>query len=162
MALNLTNLLENNTMTAEMAAYMWSLIDGKAVGIITGVTGSGKTVLLSALASMMNPGWRIMTMEDVLEIQIPHAYSVRLETPNGYMMDGSRRDATDKNLISMSVVHRPDYLMVGNARGTTMGAFLRLAKAGHGGIAIFYETSAERALARLTSRFMKEVETRFW
>ena len=149
LALSLTDLLENNAMTAEMAAYMWSLIDGNAFGIITGVTGSGKTTLLSALASMINPRWFIITMEDVPEIHIPHTDWVRLNTRKIYRKMGSTYDITMKHLIDMSLTQRPDCSIVGEIKVKDMGSLFQAVETGHGGLTGFHASSAEVALTRM-------------
>lgn len=117
-------------MTAEMAAYLWTLMDAMAAGLVLGTTGSGKTTMLPAQAGMTSPRWRIMTMENVLEMRMPHADAVRLETRGS-----DSNDANGRRLISMPAPHRPDYFMVGNARRGNMGALFRPVKGGRGGAA---------------------------
>ena len=147
--LTITHMLEKQTMTAEMAAYLWALIDSKAVGLILGVTGSGKTTLLSALASMMNPLWRVLSMEDTLEIQIPHTDWVRLNTRKSYGMLGSNYDITMKHLIDLSLTQRPDYSIVGEIRVKDMDSLFQAVGTGHGGLTSFHASSAEVALTRM-------------
>ena len=48
--------------------------------IISGGTGSGKTTLLNALSRMIDPGERIVTIEDAAELQLQQPHVVRLET----------------------------------------------------------------------------------
>src|SRR3546814_17671269 len=48
--------------------------------LISGGTGSGKTTLLNAMSHMIDPGERIVTIEDAAELQLQQPHVVRLET----------------------------------------------------------------------------------
>ena len=137
-----THLLESNAMTAEMVAYLWTLTDAKAAGLVLGTTGSGKATMLPAQAGMTNPRRRIMTMENVLEMRMPHADAVRLEA-----RDGDGNDANGERLISMPAPHRPDYFMVGDARRGNMGALFRPVKGGCGGAVSLHGSGPNRRLS---------------
>ena len=145
----ITDMIRNKTMTPEMAAYLWTLLDAKAVGLVIGVTGSGKTTLLSSLVSMMNPRWRILTIEDTLELQIPHADWVRLNTRRSYGMMGEQFDVTVRNLIDISLTQRPDYEIVGETRIFDMDALFQSVGTGHGGLTSFHASTPRGALARM-------------
>lgn len=144
-----TDMILNRTMTPRMAAYLWTLLDAKAVGLIIGVTGSGKTTLLSSLVSMLNPRWRILTIEDTLEMQIPHTDWVRLNTRKSYGMMGEEFDVTVRNLIDISLTQRPDYEIVGETRLYDMDALFQSVGTGHGGLTSFHASSPLGALTRM-------------
>ena len=156
--LTITHMLKSETMTVEMAAYLWTLLDAKAVGLILGVTGSGKTTLLAALASMLNPRWRILTMEDTLEIQIPHGDWARLNTRKSYGMLGEKFDITMRHLIELSLTQRPDYSIVGEIRVSDMDSLFQAVGTGHGGLTSFHSSSAEGALTRMRGNQISEGE----
>ena len=59
--------------------------------IISGGTGSGKTTLLNAFSSMIDPGERIITIEDAAELKLSQEHVVQLETRPANM-EGTRRD----------------------------------------------------------------------
>src|SRR3546814_7410415 len=46
----------------------------------SGGTGSGKTTLLNAMSQLIDPGERIVTIEDAAELQLQQPHVVRLET----------------------------------------------------------------------------------
>ena len=48
--------------------------------IISGGTGSGKTTMLNALSKMIDPGERVITIEDAAELTLRQRHVVRLET----------------------------------------------------------------------------------
>ena len=59
-----TQLIALNTLSPEMLAYFWLLIQYKCNILITGGTASGKTTLLNALAFFIPPEARVVSIED--------------------------------------------------------------------------------------------------
>ena len=145
----ITDMMAHRTLTPRMAAYLWTLLDAKAVGLVIGVTGSGKTTLLSSLVSMMNPRWRILTIEDTLELRIPHGDWIRLNTRKSYGMMGESFDVSVRNLIDISLTQRPDYEIVGETRLFEMDALFQSVGTGHGGLTSFHASTPAGALSRM-------------
>ncbi|WP_255377155.1 CpaF family protein [Methanobrevibacter sp. 87.7] len=104
------DLIKNNTLDSNIAAFLWLCIDGLGVKsaniIISGGTSSGKTTTLNALSALINPKERIITIEDTLELQIPHKHILRMETrlANIEGMGKLDMDALVKNALRQ----RPD------------------------------------------------------
>lgn len=59
-----TQLISFNTLSPEMLAYMWLLLQYKGSILITGGTASGKTSLLNAIAFFIPPEARVVSIED--------------------------------------------------------------------------------------------------
>ena len=59
-----TQLLAFNTLSPEMLAYFWLLVQYKMNILITGGTASGKTTLLNAIAFFIPPEARVVSIED--------------------------------------------------------------------------------------------------
>ena len=57
-------LMSMNTISPEMLAYFWILLEYKSNVLITGGTASGKTTLLNALAFFIPPESRVVSIED--------------------------------------------------------------------------------------------------
>jgi len=57
-------LMSINTLSPEMLAYFWLLLQYKCNILITGGTASGKTTLLNALAFFIPPEARVVSIED--------------------------------------------------------------------------------------------------
>ena len=156
--LTITHMIMSGTISAEMAAYLWTLLDAKAVGLVIGVTGSGKTTLLSSLVSMMNPRWRILTIEDTLELQIPHTDWVRYNTRKSYGMLSSGYDLTMRDLIDSSLTQRPDYEIIGEIRLRDMDALFQSVGTGHGGLTSFHASTPRGALTRMRGNGISDGE----
>ena len=156
--LTITHMIESGTLTARMAAYAWTMCDAKAVGLVIGVTGSGKTTLLGSLVSMMNPRWRILTIEDTLELQIPHHDWVRLKTRKSYGMLSESYDIPIRSLIDISLTQKPDYEIVGEIRLSDMDALFQSVGTGHGGLTSFHASNPEGALTRMRGNGISDGE----
>jgi len=81
--LTIIDLIRYNTLNSEIASFLWLCVDGLGVKpaniIVSGGTSSGKTTLLNALSIFINPKERIISIEDTLELQIPHKHLIRME-----------------------------------------------------------------------------------
>lgn len=133
----ITHLMRSNTLTPKMAAFLWSMVDAQGAGLVIGTTGSGKTTLLGALCTMMNPRWRILTIEDSLELQMPHVDWVRYRTKKTTSTVGSEHDVTIAKLIDQSLTQKPDYEIVGEVRDVGDAKMLfQSMGTGHGGLCL--------------------------
>ncbi len=59
-----TKLIEFRTVSPELLAYLWLLVEHEANIMVIGGTGSGKTTLLNAMAFFIPPAARIVSIED--------------------------------------------------------------------------------------------------
>jgi len=57
---------------AKAAAYLWLLLEHNLNVWFVGETASGKTTLLRAAAVFIDPSAKIVSIEDVPEIVVPH------------------------------------------------------------------------------------------
>jgi flagellar protein FlaI len=146
-----THLLKFGALNEVMAAYLWMLNDAKAFSIIVGETGSGKTTALNALIGLSNPRWKIITIEETPELNIPHYRWERLITRTSPMITQSKFDISIMDLIRASLRMRPDFEIVGEVRGEEAQFLFQSAATGHGGMTTFHGSSAESALNRLAS-----------
>ncbi len=65
-----TQLIALDTLSPEMLAYFWLLIQYKCNILIVGGTASGKTTLLNALAFFIPPEARVVSIEDTRELNL--------------------------------------------------------------------------------------------
>jgi pilus assembly protein CpaF len=124
------------------------LVARRANLLVTGAGGSGKTTLLGALLALAPPHERILVIEDVAELRIPHPHVVTLEArqPN---LDGAGAIGLDR-LVREALRMRPDRLVVGEVRGAELRELLSALNTGHdGGAGTLHANSLGDVPARL-------------
>jgi len=82
--LTFTELVKFGNISAEIAGYFWTMLDNGRSFLVLGVTGAGKTSFLNAMATFIRPHMKIITVEEVPEINLPHKNWVRLVTRQSY------------------------------------------------------------------------------
>jgi pilus assembly protein CpaF len=116
--------------------------------LVCGGTGSGKTTLLNALSSFIDPGERVVTIEDAAELRLCQPHVLRLESrpPN---LEG-RGEVTVRRLVRNALRMRPDRIVVGEVRGPEALDMLTALSTGHdGSLCTVHAGSAAEALRRL-------------
>lgn len=151
--LTIIDLINSKTISVELAAFFWLCFDGLGVksanAIISGGTSSGKTTTLNALSSFINPKERIITIEDTLELQIPHEHVIRMETrpPNVE----NKGELTMNDLVKNSLRQRPDRIIVGEVRGSEAITLFTALNTGHSGFGTLHSNDARETITRLTN-----------
>ena len=116
--------------------------------LISGGTGSGKTTLLNAMSQMIDPGERIVTVEDAAELQLQQPHVVRLET-RPPSLEGSG-EITMRDLVKNSLRMRPDRIIMGEVRGSEAVDMLQAMNTGHeGSLSTIHANKPREALTRL-------------
>ncbi|HIC80220.1 MAG TPA: CpaF family protein, partial [Kiloniellaceae bacterium] len=120
-----------NNISAAMGTVLKIASRSQLNILISGGTGSGKTTLLNAMSQMIDPGERIVTIEDAAELQLQQPHVVRLETrpPN---LEGSG-EITMRDLVKNALRMRPDRIILGEVRGSEAVDMLQAMNTGHDG-----------------------------
>jgi len=121
--------------------------------VISGGTGSGKTTMLNALSQLIDPGERIVTIEDAAELQLQQPHVVRLETrpPN---LEG-QGEVTMRGLVKNALRMRPDRIICGEVRGPEALDMLQAMNTGHdGSMCTLHANNPREALTRLENMIM--------
>ncbi|KZX15514.1 putative conjugal transfer proteinc [Methanobrevibacter cuticularis] len=151
--LTIIDLINSNTLNCDLAAFFWLCVDGLGVkpanAIISGGTSSGKTTTLNALAAFINPRERIITIEDTLELQIPHKHIVRMETRPGNIENKGELNMDD--LVKNSLRQRPDRVIVGEVRGKEAVTLFTALNTGHSGFGTLHSNNSRETITRLTN-----------
>ncbi|MEY2693687.1 MAG: hypothetical protein RL142_35 [Actinomycetota bacterium] len=100
--------------------------------VICGGTGSGKTTLLRSMLSEV-PGERIVTVEDVSELELPSPNVVSLQTRQANSDGFGQIDL--QRLVTESLRMKPDRIVVGEVRGAELVPMLQALNSGHQGSA---------------------------
>lgn len=154
--LTIIDLINSNTISIELAAFFWLCFDGFGVksanAIISGGTSSGKTTTLNALCAFINPKERIITIEDTLELQIPHEHVIRMETRPANVEN--KGELTMNDLVKNSLRQRPDRIIVGEVRAEEAITLFTALNTGHSGFGTLHSNSARETITRLTTEPM--------
>lgn len=121
--------------------------------IISGGTGSGKTTLLNAMSLPIDPDERIITIEDVAELQLQQPHVIPLETrpPN---VEGQGQ-IVQRDLVRNALRMRPDRIIVGEVRGAEAFDMLQAMNTGHAGsMSTIHANSAADAISRIENMVM--------
>jgi pilus assembly protein CpaF len=121
--------------------------------IISGGTGSGKTTMLNALSKLIDPGERVITIEDAAELRLQQPHWLPLETrpPN---LEGQGA-ITIRDLVINALRMRPDRIILGEIRGSECFDLLAAMNTGHdGSMATLHSNSPRECLARMENMVM--------
>jgi flagellar protein FlaI len=149
----IVDLIGFGTIDLETAAYLWMMIEAKMSIMIIGSTGSGKTTVLNAIAGLVSENDKLFSVEDVAEINLPHDNWFSLISRSGY---GSNDEGEIGlyELIKSGVRHRPDYIIVGEIRGSEAYVMFQAMATGHGGLCTMHADSLDSASKRLQQKPM--------
>jgi len=141
-------LLAFNTLSPEMLAYLWLLVQHKMNILIAGGTASGKTTLLNAIAFFIPQEARVVSIEDTRELNFARENwlpsVVRAST--GIEKIGEIDLFT---LLRSSFRQNPDYVIVGEVRGKEAYVLFQGMASGHASISTIHADSVDTVIKRL-------------
>lgn len=128
---DLEALARSGTFSETVREWLIRMVHARENVLVTGATGSGKTTLLGALLAHVPRSERIVTIEDVAELRVPHPHHVALEArqPN---LEGAGGVGLPR-LVRESLRMRPDRIVVGECRGEEVRELLTALNTGHDG-----------------------------
>lgn len=121
--------------------------------VISGGTGSGKTTMLNALSKMIDPGERVLTIEDAAELRLQQPHWLPLETrpPN---LEG-QGEITIADLVKNALRMRPDRIILGEIRGKECFDLLAAMNTGHdGSMCTLHSNSPRECLGRMENMIL--------
>ncbi len=149
---SIVDLVRIGTVSVELAAYFWYIIEqGKSL-MIVGATASGKTTTLNAVATFIRPEAKIVTIEDTPELNLPHENWVPLMTRPGYEEWVLNVDLYQ--LLRSAMRMRPDYIIIGEVRGREAFALFQAIATGHSGMCTMHAENVPYAIKRLLAEPM--------
>jgi flagellar protein FlaI len=152
---SIIDLINLGTLSEEMAAYFWICLENRASLMVLGGTASGKTTFLNAIACLIKPGSKIITIEETAELNLPHENWVSLIARRSYGLgENLTGEVTLFDLVKTSMRHRPDLIVVGEIRGSEAYTLFQALATGHGGMATMHADSIESAVKRLIQKPM--------
>jgi pilus assembly protein CpaF len=122
--LTLEDYLQQQSLTEELWQDLVRYVHERQNLVIAGGASSGKTSLLRLLASAIHGTERLITIEDVRELNLPHPNTVRLEAYRHYSLG---------QLVMHALRMRPDRIIVGEVRGAEALDLIEALSSGHPG-----------------------------
>ena len=147
--ITIVDLIMNETIDEAIGAYLWMLMENKMSVMIVGPTGAGKTTALNAIACLVRPDFKIISVEEVAEINLPQENWISTIARPGFGGD-SEGEVTLYDLIKSAVRHRPALILVGEVRGEEAYVLFQALATGHGGLCTMHAEDVEAGITRLT------------
>ncbi|MCX6776896.1 MAG: type II/IV secretion system ATPase subunit [Candidatus Micrarchaeota archaeon] len=141
-----------NTLSGEMAAFLWLCMQYEINMLVVGGTASGKTSTLNTLCALIPPSNRTVTIEDTRELSLPkylrwNWVPLTTRNPNPEGQGGVRM----LDLMMTSLRMRPDRIVVGEIRRRREAEVLFEAMhTGHAVCSTMHADTASQVLRRLT------------
>ena len=148
-----TDLINFNTVDIKTLAYLWFAVDSGCSVLVSGGTATGKTVFLNVLSLFIKPEMKVVSIEDTAELKLPHPHwvphvaRVSISTETGKVK--GEIDLFD--LLKESLRQRPDYIIVGEVRGTEAYVLFQQMATGHPSLATIHSESIEKLANRLVT-----------
>jgi flagellar protein FlaI len=158
--LTITDLISYKTLSPELGAYFWMVMENRHSIMIGGDIGGGKTTMLNAFSLFIRPNLKICSIEDTQEIRLPHENWQMMVTRQGLGAGSGAIGETGKGSIGMfdllraAFRQRPDYIIVGEIRGEEAYALFQAMSTGHLGLTTIHAEHIQGVLHRLTTKPM--------
>ena len=147
--LSIFDLVDFGTITYQMLAYLSLVISHGMNTFVSGESASGKTAMLNALTTFINPLDKIITIEDTPELQVPHQNWIRevVQTTKAQDTGGA---ITTFDLLKAALRQRPNEILIGEIRGPEGNVAFQAMQTGHSVMATFHAASVEKLIQRIT------------
>ena len=157
-SLTMEKLIEYGSVTPVAAEFIRVCVQSERNLIVAGGTGSGKTSLLNCISLQIDPGERILVIEDSSELQLQQPHVVMLEARQPDSKGRGRVSIED--LFHSAMRLRPDRIVIGEIRDGAALSLLQAMTSGHGGsMSTTHATYPDDTLRRLeTMAMMSEIE----
>lgn len=152
--LSMDKLISINSISAEAADFLKTLVISGYNIFISGGTGSGKTTFLNALSNYIPKTERVITIEDSAELKLKSVENlVRLEARKANIE--GKNEITIRELIKSALRMRPDRIVVGEVRGSEVIDMLSAMNTGHdGSLSTGHANGPEDMMLRLETMFL--------
>jgi len=147
------DLVKNETLTSGMLEFLSGCSQARLNIVIAGGSGAGKTTILNTLSRFIPEDERVVTIEDVAELQMQQPHVVRLET-RPMNIEGAGA-ITQRDLVINALRMRPDRIIVGECRGAEAFDMMQAMNTGHdGSMTTTHASSPRDAFSRLETMVM--------
>lgn len=149
------DLIENNTLSLDMAAYFWLAMEHGVSILFCGGTASGKTTLLNALSLFIPSSFKIVSAEDTREINLPHENWIAGTTRQGFISSDqtkSKHEIDMFDLVKAALRQRPRVIIVGEVRGIEANTMFQAMATGHLSYSTMHASDIQTLVQRLENK----------
>lgn len=144
----LQNYLELGSLSDKAAFFLHACVIARVNLVVSGGTGTGKTTFLNALSAIIPESERVISIEDVAELNLQQENWVRLES--SYRSD--LPPVTTRDCLVNALRMRPDRILVGECRRDETFEMLQAMNTGHeGSMTTVHANGSRDCLMRLES-----------
>jgi pilus assembly protein CpaF len=143
---SLDELVDRGMMTAQVAQFLKAAVRARLSMVFAGPPGSGKTTLLSCCTAELDPSLRVVTAEEVFEVDVPLPNVASMQTRS---LRADRGAVDLRRLVSGFLRMAPDVAIVGEVRDQEALPLLLTLSSGVTGYTTIHAGSARQALSRL-------------
>jgi len=146
-ARHVDDLVELGTLTSHAAQFLEAAVMAGLNIIVAGGTQAGKTTLLNCLAAAIPASERVVTVEEVFELQVPLPDVVGLQTRQP-SLEGTG-EIPLRRLVKEALRMRPSRIIVGEVRQAECLDLLIALNSGLPGMCSLHANSAREAVTKL-------------
>ena len=141
-------LVQSGSINENMFKFIRSCVAAHKNIVISGGTSSGKTTFLNLVTDFISDNERIITIEDVCELQIKKDHILPMETRKANA--NGKGEVTIRDLLVVSLRMRPDRIVIGECRSGETLDMLQAMNTGHSGsMTTLHANSPRDALNRM-------------
>lgn len=146
-ASRLEHLVELGTLSPQAARFLGVAVASGLNILVSGATQAGKTTMLNCLGASIGPRERVITVEEIFELQLPLRDVVGLQCrqPN---LEG-HGEIPLRRLVKEALRMRPDRLIVGEVREAECLDMLIALNSGLPGMCSVHANSAHDAITKI-------------
>ena len=146
-ASRIEELVTLGTVTSHAAAFLDAAVVAGLNVLVSGGTQAGKTTMLNCLAASIPPRERVITCEEVFELQVPLRDVVGLQCRQP-SLEGTG-EVPLRRLVKEALRMRPSRLLVGEVRQAESLDLLIALNSGLPGMASIHANSAREAITKM-------------
>jgi len=146
---SLHELVRLGTLTPQCARLLEAAVVAGLNIVVSGATQAGKTTMINCLAAAIPPRERVISIEEVFELQINLPDWVAMQTRQANL-EGTG-EIRQRRLIKEALRMRPNRIIVGEVRQEECLDLLIALNSGFPGMTTIHANSAREALVKLTT-----------
>lgn len=146
-AADLQALVTSGSLSPQAAQFLSEAVAAGLNCLVSGATQSGKTTMLNCLSSAIGPRERVVSVEEIFELQLPLRDVVGMQCRQSNLE--GRGEIPLRRLVKEALRMRPDRLIIGEVREAESLDMLVAMNSGIPGACTLHANSASDALTKI-------------